>query len=91
VAPLRLRKVDIPLLADHFLGLIQKRSNRKLPRLTTANLKQLQNYDWPGNVRELQNVIERAAIASQGRALQFILFFPDKKDEDSETEWIEPE
>ena len=33
----------------------------------------LQNYDWPGNVRELQNVIERAAIASQGRALQFVL------------------
>ena len=73
VAPLRLRKVDIPLLAEHFLGLIQKRRNRKLPRLSTSNLKQLQNYDWPGNVRELQNVIERATIASQGRALQFVL------------------
>ena len=73
VAPLRLRKVDIPLLAEHFLGLIQKRENRKLPRLSTANLKQLQNYDWPGNVRELQNIIERAAIASRGRMLQFTL------------------
>jgi transcriptional regulator with GAF, ATPase, and Fis domain len=73
VAPLRLRKVDIPLLAEHFLGLIQKRGNRKFSRLTTSNLKQLQNYDWPGNVRELQNVIERAAIASQGRVLQFVL------------------
>ncbi len=73
VAPLRLRKVDIPLLAEHFLGLIQQRGNRKLPRLSTPNLKQLQNYDWPGNVRELQNVIERAAIASQGRSLQFVL------------------
>ena len=73
VAPLRLRKVDIPLLAEHFLGLIQQRGNRTLPRLSTPNLKQLQNYDWPGNVRELQNVIERAAIASQGRSLQFVL------------------
>jgi transcriptional regulator with GAF, ATPase, and Fis domain len=73
VAPLRLRKVDIPLLAEHFLGLIQKRENRKLPRLSTANLKQLQNYDWPGNVRELQNIIERAAIASRGRMLQLTL------------------
>jgi transcriptional regulator with GAF, ATPase, and Fis domain len=73
VAPLRLRKKDIPLLAEHFLGLIQKRGNRKFPQLSTSNLKQLQNYDWPGNVRELQNVIERAAITSQGRALQFVL------------------
>jgi len=73
VAPLRLRKVDIPLLAEHFLGLIQKRENRKLPGLSTANLKQLQNYDWPGNVRELQNVVERAVITSQGRALQLVL------------------
>ena len=73
VAPLRLRKGDIPLIAEHFLGLIQKRGNRKLPRIAASNLKQLQNYDWPGNVRELQNVIERAAITSQGRALQFVL------------------
>jgi len=73
VAPLRLRKVDIPLLAEHFLGVIQQKGNRKLPRLSTPNLKQLQNYDWPGNVRELQNVIERATIASRGRSLQFVL------------------
>ena len=73
VAPLRFRKEDIPLIAEHFLGLIQKRGIRKLPRLSASTLKQLQNYDWPGNVRELQNVIERAAITSQGRALQFVL------------------
>lgn len=73
VAPLRFRKGDIPLLADHFLRLIQKRGNRTLPRLSSSNLQQLQGYDWPGNVRELQNVIERAAITSQGGALQFTL------------------
>ena len=73
VAPLRYRKGDIPLLAEHFLGLLQKRENRKLPRLSVANLKQLQSYDWPGNVRELQNVIERAVITSRHDRLHFIL------------------
>jgi transcriptional regulator with GAF, ATPase, and Fis domain len=77
VAPLRYRKEDIPLLAEHFLGLIQKRGNRKLPRLTKTSLKELQGYDWPGNVRELQNVIERAVIISQGDPLRFI--WPDEK------------
>jgi transcriptional regulator with GAF, ATPase, and Fis domain len=73
VAPLRYRKGDIPLLAEHFLGLIQKRDNRKLPPLSTFNLKQLQGYDWPGNVRELQNVIERAVITSQRGSFHFVL------------------
>jgi transcriptional regulator with GAF, ATPase, and Fis domain len=77
VAPLRYRKGDIPLLAEHFLGLIQKRENRSLPRLSETSRKQLQSYDWPGNVRELQNVIERAVIISQGGPLRFTL--PDEK------------
>jgi transcriptional regulator with GAF, ATPase, and Fis domain len=80
VAPLCLRKKDIPLLAEHFLGLIQKREIRKLPRLSTSNLKQLQNYEWPGNVRELQNVIERAAITCQGHPLHFVLPESDESD-----------
>ncbi len=73
VAALRLRRGDIPLLAEHFLRLIQKRQDRKLPLLTPLNLKQLQKYDWPGNVRELQNVIERAVITAQGGRLEFVL------------------
>jgi transcriptional regulator with GAF, ATPase, and Fis domain len=48
--------------------------------LSASNLKQLQNYDWPGNVRELQNVIERAAITSQGHALHFVLPESDESD-----------
>lgn len=73
VAPLRLRKGDIPLLAEHFLGLIQKRGNRKLPQLSPHHLRHLKSYDWPGNVRELQNVIERATITAQGGRWEFIL------------------
>ena len=78
VVPLRYRKDDIPLLAAHFLGLLQKREYRNLPRLSPTNLKQLQGYDWPGNVRELQNVIERAVITAQRDRLHFIL--PDDED-----------
>jgi transcriptional regulator with GAF, ATPase, and Fis domain len=80
VAPLRYRKEDIPLLTGYFLELIQRKTNRKLPRLSASNLKQLQNYDWPGNVRELQNVIERAAITSQGNALHFVVPESDESD-----------
>ena len=75
-APLRNRRDDIPLLATHFITLICRRMNRQEPRLTQANLKQLQSYSWPGNIRELQNVIERAIILSKGNRLQFDL--PDR-------------
>jgi transcriptional regulator with GAF, ATPase, and Fis domain len=73
VAPLRDRKGDIPLLAEHFLRLIQKRENRILPPLSPSNINGLRHYDWPGNVRELQNVIERAVITSQSGRLEFDL------------------
>ena len=73
IPPLRARKIDIPLLGGHFLRSIERRSNRKLPRLSASNLRQLNKYDWPGNVRELQNVIERAVILIQGNSLQFDL------------------
>lgn len=73
IPPLKVRKMDIPFLAEHFLGLIKKRSNRKLPKLSTSNLRQLQQYNWPGNVRELQNVIERAVILIQGNSYHFDL------------------
>jgi len=73
VVPLRERKEDIPLLADHFLALAARRLGVRRPRLTEANVVQLHRYDWPGNVRELQNVVERAVIFSRGGALSFSL------------------
>jgi len=73
VVPLRSRKSDIPLLASHFISLVCKRYNRPEPRLTRANVKQLQAYHWPGNVRELQNIIERAIIISRQGRMQFDL------------------
>lgn len=71
--PLRKRTDDIPLLAQHFIGLIARKLNRPEPRLTRANAKQLLEYHWPGNIRELQNAVERSIIISQGGKLYFDL------------------
>ncbi len=62
--PLRKRKEDIVLLADHLLGILSRRLGKQTPRLTQANVAELGRYDWPGNIRELQHVLERALITS---------------------------
>ena len=72
-APLRRRKTDIPLLAEHFLARISRKAGRPMPPLTPAHIRQLQDYLWPGNVRELQNVIERAVITSRQGSLRLAL------------------
>ncbi len=74
VPPLRERKDDIPLLADHFLKLHARRMNRRARRLAPEALKRLLAYSWPGNVRELSNVMERATVLSKGEELKGDLF-----------------
>lgn len=71
--PLRERREDLGLLADHFLKGASRRFGVDPPRLTHAVVRQLEQYDWPGNVRELQHVIERAVILSQGGPLRVSL------------------
>lgn len=73
VAPLRERRDDIPLLAQHFIKFLVKEMGCAKPRLTRAGIIELQSYDWPGNIRELRNVIERAVILARGKALEFDL------------------
>ena len=73
MAPLRERKEDIALLAEHLLTLAAKKLNCTKPRLTKALMTKLQQYDWPGNIREMQNVIERSLILSGKQGLQFDL------------------
>jgi transcriptional regulator with GAF, ATPase, and Fis domain len=73
VAPLRERLEDIPLLAQHLVCKLTQQFKSRAPRLTGAGVARLQNYNWPGNVRELRNVIERATIVAQGKALEFDL------------------
>jgi len=77
VAPLRERREDIPLLAQHFVKICVKEMCATKPRLTRAGITQLQGYDWPGNIRELRNIIERAVILADGAALEFD--FPDSQ------------
>jgi two-component system response regulator PilR (NtrC family) len=62
--PLRERKDDVPLLAQHFLGKYSQENARRDVELAPEALDALCEYDWPGNVRELENVIERAVVLS---------------------------
>ena len=73
VPPLRSRKEDIPMLSLNFLNLAAQKLNVPLPKLTQANIMELQGYDWPGNIRELQNVIDRAVITSRSGKLSLNL------------------
>ena len=79
VAPLRERREDISLLAQHFVQLTARDLATAKPRLTKAGIIQLRAYDWPGNIRELRNVIERAVILARGGPLQFDLPAADSK------------
>jgi len=64
IPPLRERREDIPLLAEHFLGLYGKLLGKNGRRLDTEAMEALVRYPWPGNVRELRNVIERVVLLS---------------------------
>ena len=69
--PLRDRREDIPMLAEHFIQASARRLRRPPPRLTETALRQLMTRDWPGNIRELENVIERAIILARDGQLRF--------------------
>jgi len=58
--PLRERREDVPLLADHFLGKYAEQMQKPVTGISREALELLERYDWPGNIRELENVIERA-------------------------------
>jgi two-component system response regulator PilR (NtrC family) len=63
--PLRERRVDIPLLIEHFLSKYSKENNKKVQTLTPRAAAMLEAYHWPGNVRELENVIQRAVVLAR--------------------------
>ena len=66
VPPLRERKTDVLLLADHFLERLAADHRKRIRRISTPAIDMLMAYHWPGNVRELQNVIERAVLVCDG-------------------------
>ena len=69
VPPLRERRDDIRLLAEHFLQSFAQELGRPGLHLTEEALRVLESYDFPGNVRQLQNIVERAATLSDGPEL----------------------
>src|SRR5215831_1837670 len=74
--PLRQRKNDIPLLAQHFAQKFAEENGKPPLYISTDALRPLMDYDWPGNVRELENVIERAVVLANGPSLTIDLL-PD--------------
>jgi two-component system response regulator HydG len=70
IPPLRDRRDDIALLAEHFLQLYAARNNRHISGFSRAAADAMSRYDWPGNVRELENTVERAVVLSRGSAVE---------------------
>jgi len=70
VPPLRERREDIPLLANHFVKKYAPAAGKSFPRVSPESLADLNDYDWPGNVRQLENTIERAVALESGTELR---------------------
>jgi DNA-binding NtrC family response regulator len=68
--PLRERKEDIPLLAEHFLHRFVQETNRPIDHIMRGAMDEMMLYEWPGNVRELENAIERAVVVSKSRTIK---------------------
>jgi two-component system, NtrC family, response regulator PilR len=67
--PLRDRREDIPLLADHFLAKYAELMGKEIAAIARPALDLLQQHDWPGNIRELENVMERAVALERTPAI----------------------
>ena len=76
VPPLRERKDDIQLLANHFIEKFERIHKKKIIRLEDDVLPSLQEYDWPGNIRELENYLERAIVLNKSSIISRV-DFPD--------------
>jgi transcriptional regulator with GAF, ATPase, and Fis domain len=74
VPPLRERKGDIPLIADHYASQYASKVGKRIRGISASAMQALLAYPWPGNVRELQNVLERAVILARGETLELADF-----------------
>ena len=68
--PLRERRDDIPILAEHFVEKLRERTSSGATSVSAEALAYLETHSWPGNVRELENVVEQALVLAEGEVLQ---------------------
>jgi len=68
--PLRERREDIPLLADHFVQRLNRLRHTDITGISSRALKLLMEHDYPGNIRELENIIEHACVLSPGGVIK---------------------
>ncbi|MDY6790240.1 MAG: sigma-54 dependent transcriptional regulator [Thermodesulfobacteriota bacterium] len=68
--PLRERKEDIPLLAEHFLRRFSQETNKHIDKISREAIDEMMLHEWPGNVRELENAIERAVVVGKEREIR---------------------
>jgi two-component system response regulator GlrR len=76
--PLRERREDIPLLAEHFLRKFSAQMSKEIKGLAPAALQRLMLHEWPGNVRELENTIEYAVAMTVQDVITEDLILPGK-------------
>jgi len=69
IPPLRERREDIPMLAEHFVERLNHELGRSVERLSSGALRLLMDHNWAGNVRELENAVERALVTCRGSEL----------------------
>ena len=69
VPPLRDRKADLLMLADHFLEKFSREHGKSIKRISTPAIDMLVSYHWPGNVREMENALERAVLMCEGQVI----------------------
>jgi DNA-binding NtrC family response regulator len=67
--PLRDRREDIPILANHFVGSYAHRYRKKIAGFDSAAVQSMMDHAWPGNIRELAHAIERAVLLAQGEQI----------------------
>jgi len=91
IPPLRDRREDIPLLAEHFVQRISSELGKEVTGISAAALKVLIANDWPGNVRELENVIERAIVTCRNGMLDEQDFSWLQPAEKSSQNWDAPD
>ncbi|UCC71617.1 MAG: sigma-54-dependent Fis family transcriptional regulator [Gemmatimonadota bacterium] len=68
--PLRDRRADIPLLANHFLRRLAERYRKPIAQFEAGAMQALLEHSWPGNVRELEHVIERTVLMARGETVR---------------------